>query len=108
MALIGWPWTLTQDGNLGSVPSEWLQQTIHQLTGELERVDTGQGSVAVEEGRLEVAVIVNASDEREALQAGGAIIRTALHAAGNSTEGWSLDWLWCSPLSGSPEEGVVA
>ena len=48
---------------------------------------------ALTRGEIEVSVTVEADTLEGALQAGSALIRAAIHAAGGFTPAWSLDWL---------------
>lgn len=68
---------------------------VEQFVAELERIDAEDIDVSttLSTGRITVSVTTEAEDLPAAQIAGGGTIRTAFHAAGAATPGWSVHWM---------------
>ncbi len=70
---------------------EWFDavaDALHDLDGEDHSV-----SGSITERRIGVEVVVTANNPDEAARIGSGILRTAVHAAGGDTPGWSIEAL---------------
>ncbi len=84
-----------QAGPGGSAPSaENLEAFLERVMEELLslRAEDATVGATLASGQVEISVTVQAASFEEALEKGNGVIRTAFHAAGGFTPGWSIDW----------------
>lgn len=58
----------------------------------LNATDPGIGLTS-STGTVEISVLVETQNLDEAMATGGGLIRTAVHAAGGHTPGWTISWV---------------
>lgn len=68
-----------------------LDEHLSAVFDELVKLDALDPDISgtLSHGSVRISVDVEAPDELKALEVGGGMIRTALHAAGGATPGWS-------------------
>ncbi len=83
-----------EDGGLHQPAPDELEAFMDKFGLELEALDAAEVliSTTLSTGAVDVSLTVAALDISAALAVGASTIRTAFHAAGAATPGWSVDW----------------
>ncbi|MGH2790205.1 MAG: hypothetical protein ACRDJ0_04385 [Actinomycetota bacterium] len=74
--------------------SERAEEELDLVMDNLLRINAEDPAIGVDtsEGQVEISVTVEAERLDDAVQIGGVVIGTAIHAAGGHTPGWEVDW----------------
>ncbi len=103
VVFVGW----IADVNKQPLPPKKVEAKLDLVMDELVKLATDPAIQAVgKTGQVEISVTVEADDPESAVHAGSSVIRTAAHAAGGHTGGWSVDW--CEARAIRREELVEA
>lgn len=72
-----------------------LEKQLDSVMTELARVGAGDPAIGgvLSRGEVEISISVEASTPQEAVHIGSSAIRSAIHASGTGTAGWSVDWI---------------
>ncbi|MGH9065236.1 MAG: hypothetical protein ACRD0L_14945 [Acidimicrobiales bacterium] len=94
---------ITEDGAAleGPLDKVVLREHLDRVMEELLGLRAIDPAVSADLGRrgVEIEVVVDALDGVDAVAIGNGLIRTAVHAAGGFTKGWSSDWLEITGVS---------
>jgi hypothetical protein len=80
----------------GRIPAPDALERFMDVVGlELDKLDTDNVLIEtiIPTGHIDLALTVSAFQFEEAVSVGSSLIRTAFHAAGAATPGWSVDWI---------------
>jgi len=71
-----------------------VEEHLDRVMQELLEIDAQDISISLvgSEGLVEMSVTVEAESVEDAVANGSAVLRSAIHAAGGFTPGWSIDW----------------
>lgn len=85
----------TTAGQLASPPPDELEAFVDDVVDELEQLSAEDIDVSTNLGQalVRVSVSVESASIEQAQEEGNALVRSAFHAAGAQTPGWSVEWL---------------
>lgn len=106
---------LTKTDNSPLVPAD-VENIVDRFVAELEQIDAHDIDVSTHlpTGVVRVSITIEADDLLTGQESGSALIRTAFHAAGTATPGWSIAWIEAKTIAeddqgeGLPSELVDA
>lgn len=95
------------DGPQGDLPApDALEAHLEGVMEQLIKLDVENPVVAAEahDGSVEISVTITADSPEDAVAAGSASIRSAIHAAGGYTPDWEVQW--CRIIASQVDEAA--